>query len=68
MYPGYDEIGGPFRGVVPRTPDVEAALSGSGARLKEWDGVEARPQVWGKEADTGGAQRSGAWYSDGRQH
>ncbi len=68
MYPGYDEIGGPFRGVLPRTPDVEAVLSGSGARLKEWDGVEARPQVWGKAADTGGAQRSGAWYSDGRQH
>ncbi len=68
MYPGHDEMGGPFRGAVPRKPDVEAVLSGSGARLREWSGVEARPQVWGKATDTGGAQRSGAWYSDGRRH
>ena len=68
MYPGYDEIGGPFRGVAPKTPDVEAILSGSGARLREWDGVEAKARVWGKEVDSGGAQRAGEWYSDGRKH
>lgn len=68
MYPGYEEIGGPFRGNTPRTPDVEASLSGSGARLKEWDGIQAQAKVWGKDEDTGGAQRAGSWYSDGRQH
>ena len=68
MYPGYEEMGGPFRGVMPKKPDVEAVLSGTGARLREWDGIEVQQQVWGKQVDTGGAQRSGAWYSDGRTH
>ena len=68
MYPGYEEMGGPFRGVMPKKPDVEAVLSGAGARLREWDGIEVQQQVWGKQVDTGGAQRSGAWYSDGRTH
>ncbi len=47
MYPGYDEVGGPFKDTVARTPDVEAVLSGEGARLKEWEGIEARRRVWG---------------------
>ena len=47
MYPGYDEIGGPFKDTVARRPDVEAVLSGEGARLKEWEGIEARRRVWG---------------------
>jgi len=41
MYPGWDEIGGPFRGNTPREPDVEAALSGEGERLAEWDRANA---------------------------
>ena len=36
-YPGWDEIGGPFRGTTPREPDVEAALSGEGERREEWE-------------------------------
>ncbi len=67
-YPGYEEMGGPFRGNVPRKPDVEAALSGAGARLSEWEGVETKPPFWGKEADSGGTRSGGAWYSDGRKH
>ncbi|MCH8199500.1 MAG: hypothetical protein IIA54_05465, partial [Chloroflexi bacterium] len=47
MYPGYDEVGGPFKDSVPRKPDVEAVLSGQGAQLKEWEGIQARRRVWG---------------------
>ena len=39
-YPGDTETGGPFKDVVPRKPDVEAVLSGEGARRKEFDLVE----------------------------
>ena len=68
-YPGYEEMGGPFRGTTPRKPDVEAVLSGSGARLKEWDGVDIRYQISGKQqVDSGGALRKGKWMSDGREH
>ena len=68
MYPGYDEIGGPFKGNVPRKPDVEQILSGSGARLKEWDGIEKKQVISGVSEATGGALRDGAWFSDGRKH
>ena len=36
-YHGYDELGGPYKDTVPRTPDVEAVLSGEGAKLPEWE-------------------------------
>ncbi len=36
FYPGYEERGGPFRGIVPRRPDVETDLSGEGVRLTEF--------------------------------
>ncbi len=39
-YPGDTDTGGPFKDVVPRKPDVEAVLSGEGARRKEFDLVE----------------------------
>ena len=68
FYPGYEEMGGPFRGTLPRKPDVEAELSGAGARLKEWNGVEKRYQISGKQVDSGGALRTGKWLSDGREH
>jgi hypothetical protein len=35
-YPGYEGTGGPFKDTVPRTPDVEAVLSGEGASRPEW--------------------------------
>ena len=35
-YPGYDGTGGPFRGQEPRTPDVQAVLSGKGEDLPEF--------------------------------
>jgi 5,5'-dehydrodivanillate O-demethylase len=41
IYPGWEEIGGPFRGNTPREPHVEAALSGEGERLAEWDKAKA---------------------------
>jgi 5,5'-dehydrodivanillate O-demethylase len=41
QYPGREEIGGPFRGTTPREPDVEAALSGEGQRLAEWEQAKA---------------------------
>ena len=68
MYPGYEEMGGPYRGATPRKPDVEAALSGAGARLGEWEGIKAEYQVSGKRLDSGGALRPGKWMSDGREH
>ena len=68
MYPGYEEMGGPFRGTMPRKPDVEAELSGAGARLKEWNGIQAQYQISGKQVDSGGALRKGKWLSDGREH
>ncbi len=40
-YPGYEGTGGPFKDSVPRRPDVEAVLSGEGARRNEWEGVRA---------------------------
>ena len=36
QYPGYEGTGGPFKDLVPRRPDVEAVLSGEGARRPEW--------------------------------
>ena len=36
-YPGYEGTGGPFKDVVPRKPDVEAALSGEGVKRPEWE-------------------------------
>jgi 5,5'-dehydrodivanillate O-demethylase len=33
-YPGFDEPGGPFKNITPRTPDVEAELSGHGSELR----------------------------------
>ena len=36
-YPGYTEPGGPFKDSVPKKPDIEAALSGGGAKLPEWE-------------------------------
>ena len=68
MYPGYSEIGGPFKGNVPRKPDVEQILSGGGARLEEWEGIEKKQVISGVAEDTGGALRDGAWFSDGRKH
>jgi 5,5'-dehydrodivanillate O-demethylase len=68
MYPGYEEMGGPYRGTTPRKPDVEAVLSGSGARLGEWEGIKAEYQISGKRVDSGGALRKGKWFSDGREH
>ncbi len=68
MYPGYEEMGGPYRGTTPRKPDVEAVLSGSGARLGEWEGIKAEYQISGKRIDSGGALRKGKWFSDGREH
>ena len=47
MYPGYDEVGGPFKDAVPREPDVQAVLSGEGVTRDEWEGIEARRRVWG---------------------
>ena len=38
-YPGYEGTGGPFRDAAPREPDVEAVLSGEGARRPEWDAL-----------------------------
>ena len=67
MYPGYDEIGGPFKNVVARKPDVEAILSGQGAAREEWEGIAAAERVWGK--DTSGLAKEGqAWLSDGSKH
>ncbi len=68
MYPGYEEMGGPYRGATPRKPDVEAVLSGTGARLGEWEGIKAEYQISGKRLDSGGALRPGKWMSDGREH
>jgi 5,5'-dehydrodivanillate O-demethylase len=65
-YPGYDEIGGPFRDQVVREPDVQADLSGEGVRLEEWDEVVPVPQTWGK--DTGGVRDGETWMSDGAKH
>ena len=67
-YPGYEEMGGPYRGTTPRKPDVEAVLSGAGARLKEWDGIKNQYQISGKQVDSGGALKKGKWLSDGREH
>jgi hypothetical protein len=67
MYPGYDEVGGPFKGVVAAKPTVEANLSGEGVKLAEWEGLKAAPKVWG--VDTSGLAEAGqAWYSDGKKH
>ena len=35
-YPGYEGTGGPFRGQEPRTPDVQAILSGKGEGRPEF--------------------------------
>jgi 5,5'-dehydrodivanillate O-demethylase len=35
-YPGYEKDSGPFDGIVPRTPDVEADLSGKGEERPEF--------------------------------
>jgi 5,5'-dehydrodivanillate O-demethylase oxygenase subunit len=67
QYPGYEEIGGPFKGYKPRKPDVEAELSGKGAKLDEWENVETRNAVWGG-TDTSGLRNGQAWLSDGAKH
>ncbi|MEE8519318.1 MAG: aromatic ring-hydroxylating dioxygenase subunit alpha [Dehalococcoidia bacterium] len=66
MYPGYEEVGGPFRGKMPKTPDVEAVLSGDGVKRDEWEGIEASRRVWG--VDTGGVREGETWFSDGAKH
>ena len=38
-YPGYEGTGGPYKDSVPRKPDVEAILSGGGAKLPEWSEI-----------------------------
>jgi hypothetical protein len=47
QYPGYEELGGPFKDYKPGRPDVQAILSGDGATRDAWSGVESRPRVWG---------------------
>jgi hypothetical protein len=67
MYPGYDEVGGPFRDTVAAKPTVEAILSGEGVKRAEWEGITPRARVWG--VDTSGlAEGDQAWYSDGKKH
>ncbi len=67
QYPGYEELGGPFKDYKPPKPDVEAVLSGKGVKLEEWEEVEAKPAVWGS-ADTSGMRQGAAWLSDGAKH
>ena len=55
QYPGYEEQGGPFKDYVPRAPDVEAVLSGQGARREQWAKIESKPRV------SGGAEGAGHW-------
>jgi hypothetical protein len=67
MYPGYDEVGGPFRDTVAGKPTVEAVLSGDGVQLPEWKGLESSPRVWG--VDTSGlGSANQTWFSDGKKH
>ena len=53
LYPGYEEVGGPFRNYKPGKPDVEAALSGAGAEREEWAGIEAQTAIWGSQGGSG---------------
>jgi 5,5'-dehydrodivanillate O-demethylase len=53
QYPGYDEIGGPFKDYTPGKPDVEAVLSGDGVRRDEWADVEAKPRTYGSSQGDG---------------
>jgi len=46
QYPGYEEQDGPFKGIKPREPDVQAILSGDGVLRTDWANVESRPAVW----------------------
>ena len=66
MYPGYDEVGGPFKEYVAPKPNVEAVLSGEGAEREEWAGIKAAQRVWG--VDTSGLREGEAWFSDGKKH
>ena len=67
IYPGYDEVGGPFRNTVAAKPTVEAVLSGEGVKLAEWEGIKPRARVWG--VDTSGlAEGDNAWFTDGKKH
>lgn len=61
QYPGYEEIGGPFKNYTPGEPDVQAILSGDGVRRSEWADVEANETVWGASASSGSG--SGHWNS-----
>jgi hypothetical protein len=47
QYPGYEELGGPFKEYKPGKPDVEAVLSGDGVSREEWANVEAKPRSYG---------------------
>jgi hypothetical protein len=66
MYPGHDEIGGPFKDYVAPKPTVEAILSGKGETRAEWEGIKPAARVWGK--DTSGLRDDDAWFSDGKKH
>ena len=49
-YPGYEgSMRGPFKDIVVRN-DVEAELSGVGAKLAEWDGIEIDDPVQARRA------------------
>ncbi len=53
QYPGYEEMGGPFKNYQPGEPDVQAVLSGDGVRRSEWADVEAAPRVFGAATGDG---------------
>jgi 5,5'-dehydrodivanillate O-demethylase len=66
FYPGYDEMGGPFKDQKPREPDVQAVLSGEGMKREEWEGLAPAQPMWGK--DTSGLREGKTWLSDGKRH
>ena len=47
QYPGYEELGGPFKDYRPGKPHVEAVLSGEDVRRNEWAGIEAKHRMYG---------------------
>jgi len=66
MYPGYEEMGGPFKDLATKLPTVEAVLSGEGAKREEWEGMAPAQQVRG--VDTSGFREDDTWFSDGKRH
>jgi len=66
MYPGYEEVGGPFKHLATKPPTVEAVLSGKGAKREEWEDMVPAQQVWG--VDTSGLRENDTWFSDGKRH